>query len=317
MAFFGFYLMDGERKFKSIGYKKIENIFKILLNLLILAAIIYILIKEKAVIFQIFNKLFLFAFLCEFIILFFISIRIFFLSRALREKISLKDIYLTTITTKFYNLFLPTLLTEGIRGIKYYLAGVNDKYNVFFLVLLDRVIGFITFSIIFLLSLFLKKPSYADRNLMFFFIVFLIASILFLFNVDKIRAKVKFMDSSRDLSKKNLLNAIKMSFIAQFIIMLKYFFIFRFLIDLSYDFITTLYICSGSHLSQIIPFSTGLFSVKDGFLFYIINKQQGEYIKALSLILVLGVIEILIGITGGIVELSCHAREQLKKIDDK
>lgn len=282
--------------------KKTGTILKILLNFIILTATIYILIKKRAEILSLFNTFFLFALFCEFIILFLISLRILFLSSALGEKISLKNVYFITLTTKFYNIFFPTFLAEGIRGIKYHMAGIASTYNVVSIVLIDRIIGFITFFIMFLFSLFLLRPSGMDMTFLLFSVIMSLVFVVILFNIDRIKGIFNHKNPDKYFSKKALFSAIGMSFIAHMAIMLKYFFIFRLIAYISLGFIKTVYICSASHLSQIIPVSYGLFSIKDGFLFYVIKTEQGEYTKALSLILVLGSIEMIMGIAGGILE---------------
>jgi hypothetical protein len=67
------------------------------------------------------------------------------------------------------------------------------------------------------------------------------------------------------ISSKKLILPVILSLVAQMSIMLKYFYIFSWIVNIPLDFMHTLYLCSASHLSQIIPISTGLFSIKDGF----------------------------------------------------
>lgn len=286
----------------NIRQKKWGIILKVSLNLSILIIIILVLLKKKNELYLPFNIYFLFIILYEFFILFLISLRILSLSHALNQKISLKDIYLITITTKFYNIFFPSLLTEAIRGIKYNLAGISDRYNILFLVIFDRIVGFITFFIIFLLSAFSLKIFRIDKTTLLLSLALLLFFIIVLFNITKIRYIFNHKPFNKHLSKKALFSTLVISLMAQMAIMFKYFYIFQMIIHINLDLIHTIYICSASHLSQIIPFSAGLFSIKDGFLFFIITTGQGEYIKALNLILILGSIEILTGIAGGLLE---------------
>lgn len=288
---------------KVFHKKKWLILLKVCLNLFILITIIFILWNKKYNLNHLFNLYLILVISFEFIILFLISSRILMLSHALKQNISLKDIYRITITTKFYNMVFPSVVTEVIRGIKYYLAGIKDKYNIMFLVIFDRIIGFITFFIIFIISAFLLKFHEFDRIVMVFlwvllFLVFIIA----LFNMDKIRRFLNHKDFFIHLSKKTLFFTMGISLIAQMGIIFKYFFIFRVIVDIDFDFIHTIYICSASHLSQIIPFSTGIFTVKDGVLFFILSKGRGDYTSALNLMAILGVMELFIGIVGGVWE---------------
>lgn len=289
-------------KNKIIQKKKYLKFIKILSNLILLNALFYIIKKRGIEIHSIFNKIFLFVVFYEFFILYLISWRIFFLSCALNEKVAPKSVFVITLTTKFYNIFFPSLLTEGIRGIKYYFAGIIDKYSIFSLVIFDRAIGFISFFVIFLFAAILIKPFKADKTLLFLSLILSLAFIIILFNSDRIKSIFFHGLHNKKLSKRELVIAFIVSFISQMTIMIKYFIIFRFIININIEFIKTVYICSASHLSQVVPISTGLFSIKDGFLFYIINTEQGDFNMALNLIVVLGSIEIITGLIGGIVE---------------
>jgi len=287
---------------EDIYRKRWWVILKISLNLTILLVIVYIIMKKKAEFYPLFNSGFLVTVPYEFFILSLISFRIFYLARTLNEKISLKNIYLITLTTKFYNILLPSIFVEGIRGAKYYFAGMQDKYNILFLVAFDRIMGFITFFIIFIFSIFLLKISHMNYIVLMpsliFFPIYIIAS----FNVGRIRHALNHTFFNRHLSKKTLFFAFVLSFTAQTAIILKYFYLFHLLGGLDLNFIQTIYVGSASHLSQIIPVSSGLFSIKDGLLFFILSSKQGEYITALRLVLFLGGIELITGIAGGIIE---------------
>ncbi len=287
---------------EDIYKKRWRVILKVSLNLTILLAIIYIILEKGGKFYPLFNLYLLFTIPYEFFILFLISFRIFYIARTLNENITLKKIYFVTITTKFYNILLPSIFVEAIRAAKYYFAGLQDKYNILFLVAFDRIMGFITFFIIFLFSIFSMKIYNTNYSVLMPFLIIYPVHIIASFNMGKIRHILHHTFFDRHLSKKTLFLAFLLSFSAQMAIILKYFYLFRLLGGLDLDFIKTLYIGSASHLSQIIPVSSGIFSIKDGLLLFILSSKQNEYITALRIILFLGGIEIITGIIGGIVE---------------
>jgi hypothetical protein len=237
----------------------------------------------------------------EYLILFLISLRIFSLAHIFGYNLSMKDIFFTTITTKFYQILFPSLLVEGVRGIKYFFAGLHDKYDILFLLVFDRIIGFTTFFLMFLVSAISLKPFHIEKTMFLLLLLFSFAFVLALLNIERIKRAVAHAFDYH-IPKKALILPLILSLVAQMSIMLKYFFIFHWIVGLNMDFLHTLYLCSASHLSQIVPISTGLFSIKDGFLFFVLHTVNGEYPKALHLLFVLGSVEFFNGLGGGIIE---------------
>lgn len=300
----------------TIWQKRWKTIAKISLNLSILLLIFFLLVKREEEFYSLFNIYFFLILPYEYLILFLISLRIFSLARLLGYNLSMKDIYLITITTKFYQILFPSLLAEGVRGIKYFFAGLRNKYDILFLLIFDRIIGFTTFFLLFLASAITLKTFHIDKTMFLLLLLFSFAFILVLLNIERIKRAVAHAFDDH-IPKKALILPLTLSLVAQTSIMLKYFFIFHWIVGLNMDFLHTLYLCSASHLSQIVPISTGLFSIKDGFLFFILHTENGEYLKALHLLFVLGSIEFFNGLGGGIIEAIGLTRRTLPHRGDR
>src|SRR4030042_153632 len=100
----------------TIWKKRWKTIAKISLNFSILLLIFFLLVKGEEEFYSLFNIYFFLILPYEYLILFLISLRIFSLACLLGYNLSMKDIYLITITTKFYQILFPSLLVEGVRG---------------------------------------------------------------------------------------------------------------------------------------------------------------------------------------------------------
>jgi hypothetical protein len=285
----------------TLRQKKWKVIAKILLNLSILFLIFLLLMKRRERFDPSFNIQFFLLLPYEYLILFLISLRIFSLAHLRGYNLSMKDIYLITITIKFYQILFPSLLAEGVRGIKYFFAGLRDKYDILFLLVFDRIIGFTTFFLLFLASAITLKTFHIDKTMFLLLLLFSFAFVLVLLNIERIKRAVAHAFDDH-IPKKALILPLILSLVAQMSIMLKYFFIFYWIVGINMDFLKTLYLCSASHLSQIVPISTGLFSIKDGFLFFILHTEKGQSLKALHLLFVLGSVEFFNGLGGGIIE---------------
>jgi hypothetical protein len=302
---------------KTVWQKKWKVIAKILLNLSILFLIFLLLMKRRGEFNSSFNIYFFLLLPYEYLILFLISLRIFSLAHLFGYSLSMKEIYLITITTKFYQIFLPSLLVEGVRGVKYFFAGFYDKYDILYLLVFDRIIGLTTFFLLFLASAITLKTFHIDKTMFVLLLLFSFAFLLIMLNIKRIKGMVAHT-FDYPISRKKLILPVILSLIAQMSIMLKYFYIFSWIVNIPLDFMHTLYLCSASHLSQIIPISTGLFSIKDGFLFFILHTVNGEYLKALHLLFVLGSVEFFNGLGGGIIEsLSLTAKTIPRRKDGK
>jgi hypothetical protein len=288
----------------TLWQQRCKFIAKISINVFILLFIFFLLQRKRVELNYLFDIHFLLLLPYEYFILFLISMRIFFLVRILRYNMPIKEIYLITITTKFYQILLPSLLVEGVRGIKYFLAGLRNKYDIFSLLVIDRVIGFTTLLLLFLASAIPLRFYPVDRTMFLLLLFFSFAFVLVLLNIERIKKTMAHAFNGLDghIPKKALVFPLGLSFIAQMSIMLKYLFIFYWIVGLNIDWLQTLYLFSASHLAQVVPISTGLFSVKDGFLFFLLHTVNGESLKALHLVFVLGSVEIFNAVGGGIIE---------------
>jgi hypothetical protein len=271
------------------------------LNFFILALIVYLVRSRKVSFDVLFNASFFFLLLFDFLVLIFISLRISFLAAILGCKIKLKDIYLISISIKFYQIFLPSVLSEGIRGTKYFLSGIKNRYDIIFLVIFDRIIGFMSFFFLFILSFFFLRPNFDKAVIILLISIFIVFAAGFI-NIGKIRKLFQNTIGQRT-SIKSMIAPLVFSLFAQIIIVTKYFYLFNHcIVGFHKDFLQTLYISSAAHLSQIVPLTTGIFSIKDGFLFLLLKEGSGNIEKAFSVLLLLGSLEFFMGIVGGIVE---------------
>jgi len=212
----------------TIWQKRWKTIAKISLNLSILLLIFFLLVKREEEFYSLFNIYFFLILPYEYLILFLISLRIFSLARLLGYNLSMKDIYLITITTKFYQILFPSLLAEGVRGIKYFFAGLRNKYDILFLLIFDRIIGFTTFFLLFLASAITLKTFHGDKTMFLLLLLFSFAFILVLLNIERIKRTVAHAFDDH-IPKKALILPLTLSLVAQTSIMLKYFpsFVFK------------------------------------------------------------------------------------------
>ncbi|MCS7281586.1 MAG: lysylphosphatidylglycerol synthase domain-containing protein [Desulfobacterota bacterium] len=277
-----------------------KTLLKHTISFTILFGLTYILTVKGPGLKTLLSPLFLLSLSLEFLILLLISLRISFLFRSAGEGLSLKTIYTINLTNRFYTIFLPSLLSEATRALKYHLYGIKDGRSILFLIVGDRIIGYITFSAIFLMSILysaLSKGEYQKQlPILAGILLFVILTIFLLKRT--IKRKVP-----NHIQSKHLLISCLLSVAAQTVILLKYFFIIRLMLMINLTFSQVALFGSASHLSQILPLSLGFFGTKEAFMFFTLNATSGDITKATSFICIVGFIEVLTGSLGGILHL--------------